>query len=92
MHTRGIVRHSSRLWRAGRFVGGGISIAVAAVPGSGKLGLPAKASYFSLLNQASLIVEPPIEGIFDTCNFWNISVCTDVFEVNNKEVIEYVNA
>ena len=92
MRTRGIVRHSSRLWRADRFVGAGISIAVAAVSANGKLGLLAKASYFSLFNQAGLLVKPPIEGIFDTCNFWDISECTDVFKVNNKEVIEYVNA
>ena len=65
---------------------------MAAVPKSGKLGLPAKTSYFSLLNQAGLLVEPPTEGIFDTCNFWDISACTDVFDVNNKEVIEYVNS
>ena len=92
MHTRGIVRHSSRLWRADRLVRGGISIAVAAVSGSSKLGLPAKASYFSLLNQAGLLVKPPFERIFDSCNFRDISTCTDIFEVKNKEVINYVNA
>ena len=74
------------------FAGGGISIAMTAVPGSGRLGLPANASYFSLLNQAGLLVEPPIEEILDTCNFWDISVCTDVFKVDNKEEIEHVNA
>ena len=90
--NEGIVRDLSRQWAADRFSGSEMSITVTAAPGSGKLGLPANASYFSLLNQAGLLVEPPIEGIFDTCNFWNISACSDIFKVDNKEVIEYVNA
>lgn len=90
--NEGIVRDLSRQWAADRFSGSEISITVTAAPGSGKPRLLSKASYFSLPNQAGLLAEPPIERIFGTCNFWNISACIDVFNANNKEVIEHVNA
>jgi len=87
VHCRGFGRAAKRPGMTDLFTGGSISIAVAAVSGSGKPGFLSKASYSSLRNKAGLLVEPPIERFFDICNFWDISACTDVFGANNKEEI-----